>query len=45
MASTLNPSIRRVRTAIAAAVVVAGLAVAGSAPARAAASTTAPAPR
>jgi hypothetical protein len=43
MASTLNPSIRRVRTA--AAVVVAGLAVAGSAPARAAASTTAPAPR
>jgi len=45
MASTLNPSIRRVRTAIAAAAVVAGLAVAGSAPARAAASTTAPAPR
>src|SRR4029453_8747496 len=45
MASTLNASIRRVGTAIAAAVVVAGLAVAGSAPAPAAASTTAPAPR
>jgi hypothetical protein len=45
MASTLNPSIRRLRAAFAAAVVVAGLAVAGSVPARAAASTTAPTPR
>jgi hypothetical protein len=35
MASTLNPSIRRLRAAFAAAVVVAGLAVAGSVPARA----------
>jgi hypothetical protein len=45
MASILNPSIRRGRAAIAAAVVVAGLAVAGSVPARAAASTTAPTAR
>ena len=45
MASIFNTSIRRGRAAIAAAVVAAGLTVAGSVPARAAASTTAPAAR
>jgi hypothetical protein len=45
MASILNTNIRRGRVAIAAAVVAAGLAVAGSVPARAAALMTAPAAR
>jgi hypothetical protein len=45
MASIFNTNIRRGRVAIAAAVVVAGFAVAGSVPAQAAASMTAPAAR